>query len=99
MYKILLAVLIIVTVAGCSKDLPDVGGTSAQKMANEWWVTWKHGTTDLLGHPVKLSTYNTAANKDSIWVDDLEHGWQFKVKAKANYDSLTFSTTSSQNEY
>ena len=46
-----------------------------------------------------LNTYNTSANDDSIWVDDLLNSWQFKCKAAINYQNLTFSTTNATNEY
>src|SRR6516164_4869248 len=84
--------------ASCSKDLPDAGATNAVKMANEWWVTFTLDGNDLLGTHVKLSTYNTSAPDDSIWIDDLGNTWQFKVKAKANFQSLTFSADSVQNQ-
>jgi|SRR6516164_235511 hypothetical protein len=84
--------------ASCSKDLPDAGATNSVKMANEWWVTFTLNGVDLLGTHVKLSTYNTSDNADSIWVDDLLHTWQFKVKARANYQNLTFSADSVEND-
>ena len=84
---------------GCSKNLPDVGVTAAAPVANEWWVTFKQGDNDLLGTHVKIATYNTSDNKDSIWVDDLQNTWSFKCKAKADYKALTFETNNAQNEY
>jgi hypothetical protein len=85
----------------CKKQLPDNGGTVAQKMANEWWVTLDKGNTpDIygIGH-FKLLTYNTSANKDSIWVDDYKKGWSVKFKAAANFNDLSFSATNAANEY
>ncbi|MGZ3837578.1 MAG: lipid-binding protein [Flavisolibacter sp.] len=85
----------------CKKDLPDVGGTAAQKVANEWWVELKDSTgADLynLGH-FKISTYNTAANNNEIWVDDLKNAWSFKVKAQVDYSNLTFKASAQDNEY
>jgi len=100
MKKFLLIFLIGTTILGCKKNnLPDPGSTKTEKMANEWWVTLKQGGADLIGTHVKIATYNTSANNDSIWVDDLENTWQFKVKAKVNLDSLSFSTSQFQNEY
>jgi len=96
---ICIAISGIVMFSACKKNLPDPGATSAVKMANEWWVTLKRGNTDLIGTHVKIATYNTSSNADSIWVDDLENTWQFKVKAKANFDSLSFTTSQAQNEY
>jgi hypothetical protein len=85
----------------CKKELSDNGGTNAQKMANEWWVTLDKGNTPDtygIGH-FKLLTYNTAANKDSIWVDDYGNGWGVKFKAAANFNDLSFSATNAKNEY
>ena len=41
---IILSALIIFLFFSCSKK-PDVGGTAAQNMANEWWVTLDQGGT------------------------------------------------------
>jgi hypothetical protein len=90
-----------VILSACDKDnLPDPGATVAEKAANEWWCTLTFNGEDIygIGH-FKIATYNTSANDDSIWVDDLYNSWQFKCKAKINYDSLTFSAANSPNEY
>jgi Lipid-binding putative hydrolase len=92
-------IIFLVFISSCSKNLPDVGGTAAVTVANEWWVTFKLGDQDLIGTHVKIATYNTSDNKDSIWVDDLQNTWSFKVKAKADYKALTFETNNAQNEY
>lgn len=84
--------------SSCKKNLPDIGGTAAQKMANEWWVTLKLNGVDQYGTHVKIETYNTAANDNNIWIDDFPNAatssgnvWGFKVKAAANFDNLTFN--------
>jgi hypothetical protein len=88
-----------VLLVACSKNLPEVGGTSAEKVANEWWVTLKMGNDDLLGTHVKLVTYNTSADNDSMWIDDLGNIWQFKCKAKVDYPNLTFLANDAPNDY
>lgn len=90
----------IVGFSSCKKELPDVGGTSAQKIANEWWCTLTNNGTDVyhIGY-FKLSTYNTAANNNQVWVDDLKGGYGFKVKAAADFTNLTFSGATASNEY
>lgn len=96
-----MSLVVFTLLSSCSKNLPDIGGTVAKKIANEWFVTLDVGNTkDVygLGH-FKMATYNTAANKDSIWIDDFENGWQVKFKAGADFDKLTFSAVNSQNEY
>jgi hypothetical protein len=84
----------------CTKKLENPGATATVTMSNEWWVTWKIGTTDLIGTHVLFSTYNTSQNvADSLWLDDLLNYYQFKCKVLADPKSLSFSTDSSQNEY
>lgn len=98
---LLLSSFAIILLASCGKHLPDVGGTSAQKIANEWWVTLDSvGKADYfgIGH-IKIATYNTSANDDSIWVDDLGNGWNVKFKAKADFSNLTFGASNSSNLY
>ena len=91
--------LCVVFISACNKkNLPDKEETVAKKVSNEWWVVLSESGNPLT-HEVKLSTYNTASNPDSIWIDDLENIWEFKVKAKVDLNNLTFSTDKSQNEY
>ena len=93
MYKrIFTAFILIFFLASCKKNLPDVGGTATQSIANEWWVTFSQDGNDLYGTHVKIATYNTAANSNEIWVDDYDGNvWDFKVKAQADLTNLTFS--------
>jgi hypothetical protein len=93
--------VILLSSNSCNKELPEIGGTSAQSLANEWWVGIYQGTTNLYGagHLYKLITSNTAANTNQIWVDDQHHLWDFKVKAQADFNALTFSAAKAQNEY
>lgn len=93
-----LFVVIVIMSLSCQKTY-QTAKTNQTKAANGWWVTFTLGGVDVYGIGTKfLTTYNTSANDDSIWVDDLANTWDFKCKAKINKD-LTFSTTSSQNEY
>jgi hypothetical protein len=95
---LLLPIALIILVS-CKKDLPDIGGTAAQKMANEWWVTLDQGADkDVfgLGH-FKIATYNTAANNDSIWINDFGNGWGVQFKAAADFNNLTFSAKNASN--
>ena len=93
--------LTILVFTSCQKK-PDIGGTAAEKMANEWWVTLDQGgTQDVygIGH-FQIATYNSAANDNTIWVDDLTNGWGFKSKVTADYNTLTFAAANgADNEY
>ena len=84
----------------CKKNCLQLVEHAAQNIANEWWVTLTLNGTDIynLGHK-KLSTYNTSANDNTIWVDDLKNTYGFKVKANADLKSLTFNGTKSSNLY
>lgn len=94
-------ILIVILILGaacmwaCSKDLPDAGGTSTEVLSNEWWVNNKAGDEML-----KISTYNTASNPDSIWINSLDTaGVDYRIicKMKVDLNSLTFSTQNAQN--
>lgn len=90
--------MVVLFFVSCSKNLPEVGGTAAQKVANEWWCKIMVGNSDVGNGYHKIMTYNTAANADSIWVDDLGNLYNFKVKAKVDYTTLSFVTSQAQNE-
>jgi hypothetical protein len=83
----------------CTKKTIDPGTTNTVAMSNEWWVSLTLNGEDLIGNPVKFSTYNTSQNvSDSLWLDDLKNGYEFKVKVLADPKNLTFSVDSAQNE-
>ena len=91
--NILIGGLALIAVSSCKKNLPDVGGTAAQKMANEWWVQLYQNNVaqypaTYRGH---IATYNTAGNGNELWIDDQAEIWDFKVKATADFNNLTFS--------
>jgi Lipid-binding putative hydrolase len=98
MYRI--TAIIMILFLSCTKKLENPGATNTVAMSNEWWVTLTLGGNDLLGRHVLFSTYNTSQNvADSLWLDDLENGYDFKCKVLADPKNLTFTTDSSQNEY
>lgn len=81
----------------CQQE-PDPGGTQVQDMAGEWWVHYEVETSpgtfeDVVGGYVKLMTFNTASNSDTIWITDLDHFWEFQVKAAASPSTKEFSIT------
>jgi hypothetical protein len=94
-----IAVIVLLLSLSCTKTQP-AGATATVAMSNEWWVTLKLNGADLIGTHVAFSTYNTSSNvSDSLWVDDLGLGYQFKCKVVANPKDLTFSVDSAQNQY
>jgi hypothetical protein len=95
-----ISAIIILFSMSCTKKLENPGATNTVAMSNEWWVTLTLGGNDLLGKHVLFSTYNSSQNvADSLWLDDLHNGYDFKCKVLANPKALTFSTDSSQNQY
>ena len=101
MRKILFGIFIMVIIlsVSCKKDLKP-GNTAAVNAANGWWVTFTLDGADVYGlGTFFLNTYNTSANDDSLWIDDLGHSWQFKCKTKIDYSNLSFSSAGVQNQY
>ena len=101
MRKILFGIFIMVIIlsVSCKKDLKP-GNTAAVNAANGWWVTFTLDGADVYGlGTFFINTYNTSANDDSLWVDDLGHSWQFKCKTKIDYSNLSFSSAGVQNQY
>ena len=85
----------------CQDDL-EPGGTKVQDLAGEWWVKYEVETSpgafeDVAGGYYKMMTYNTAANTDEIWIDDIAHFWDYKVKAPVTLTSKSFAVTGAAN--
>lgn len=95
--KFIFIAIVLFTIVSCEKAF-DPGATKTVKMSNEWWVNYYVNGVDQY-KTVKLSTYNTAANNDSIWIDDFGTFWDVKFRAKINTDSLTFHATNAANNY
>ncbi|WP_316632791.1 lipid-binding protein [uncultured Flavobacterium sp.] len=96
--RILVAALVLASFASCDEvGNIDAGGTSVQSMAGDWFIT----LTDSDGHVVaankKHSTYNTAANDNTMWIDDAKTGYVIKCKVTVDVKAGTFSATSADN--
>jgi hypothetical protein len=103
MKKVFIIVTAIFVFTSCKKNnLPDPGTTSTQSLANQWWVTYTVNGVDVLGvGHVQIATYNSSANNNELWVDDLGNGasgHRFKVKTVADLNTLTFSATNAANQ-
>lgn len=67
---------------------PMVGGTNLQEVSGDWWVValQPDGVT-AIGDYVQFSTYNTADNDNSLWLDDHKHfATQIRIKTKVLID-------------
>lgn len=105
-------ILVMILTAGifsftsCEKE--PIGGTAAEAMAGEWYVTAvavdKDGEVifedaDLFGiGKFHLDTYNTSKNNlTEMWIDDNENFWDFKTIIATDFNNKSFSATSAQN--
>lgn len=103
MKNIRIYVLILCAVAafaGCTKT-QDPGQTNLQKATGQFWVMLYADGDEQYPSPFHLSTVNTAADKDSIWIDQLVNGLiAFQLRAGVNIQNMTFaSTTNTENLY
>ncbi|MGQ8338852.1 lipid-binding protein [Sunxiuqinia sp. A32] len=86
-------ILAVALLASCDKkeDYEQIN-SNAMEAAGEWWVDYNDGTGGS-GY-YKLHTYNTASDLgDTIWIDDVDEFWVYKVKCPVNIEDLTFSGT------
>ncbi len=70
----------------------DAGKTNTQEFHGEWYVVAydEDGSPAFGGDYNLFSTYNTAANNDSIWVDDHGSWMEIKTRVVTNSQNLTF---------
>lgn len=91
------ALALSISFVSCEKveSVPDESGIVAEDMMGSWYVEFLVDGTDVYGLGFnKLNTYNTSANDGtSMWIDDNEHTWYFKVKCPINLSDQTFSGT------
>lgn len=96
LYKVAIGFLFLSLVFSCDKiEDAEIGGTNLEDMSGDWYVELLVDGSDIygIGHSL-ISTYNTATDDGTeIWIDDLHHIWDFKVKSSVNTDSMTFSGT------
>ena len=95
--------LLCMAMVSCSKE--EIGGTATEALAGQWYV---QGNVVENGEVIEdpygigrfqILTYNTSSNNaNEIWIDDAQNFWNFKIKATADANGLTFSATSAQNQ-
>lgn len=75
----------------------DPGGTTVEKYAGDWFIS----ATDTDGATVfehaLHSTYNTAANDNTMWINDYENGYWIQCKVTVDVANGTFTATDSEN--
>jgi len=96
--KILFGILIFASFTSCDEaGDPNPGGTNTAEFAGDWYVdlTDSDGAT-LIEHALH-STYNTAANDNTMWIDDHQNGYWIKCKITINTADGTFTAEASPN--
>jgi len=104
--KVTLLLLAVVFLSSCERDDPEVELVAIGDMAGEWYVTYQVETSpgvfeDVFGVGyTQLITYNTSENTpDSMFIDDLEHFWEYKTIVGVDRANRTFSAPSGENFY
>lgn len=105
MKKIFSLIAFIGTLMFTSCTAEDVYYTNVVELAGEWKVTVDQ--VDASGNvidenvsgTINLLTYNTVADNNEMWIDDLKGFWQTKVKVTVDTENLTFSCSNVTDEY
>ncbi|MBS7255390.1 lipid-binding protein [Flavobacterium branchiicola] len=99
--RIAVAVLVLTSFASCD-EVGDInpGGTTAEALAGDWFVsTTNPAGTVIIDHAL-FSTYNTAANDNTLWLDDHNTAASKKFKVKVNFNADgTFTATAAANAF
>ncbi|OOG76226.1 lipid-binding protein [Flavobacterium sp. A45] len=94
--KVLFGILIMTSFSSCDEGGdPNPGGTTTEQFAGDWYIDISDASGILAQH-VHHYTYNTAANDNTMWIDDHGDGYEIKCKMTINSDG-TFSATASPN--
>jgi len=95
--KVLFAILIATSFMSCDEGGdPNPGGTTTEQFAGDWYITLSD-PTKVLASNVHHYTYNTAANDNTMWIDDKKAGYEIKCKMTINLENGTFTAESSPN--
>lgn len=90
--------LVLVSFSSCDKGGdPDPGGTTVGKYAGDWWISGVDTDGDTQFEHIKHSTYNTADNDNTMWIDDYQDGYYIKCKVTVDLATGTFSATNADN--
>ncbi|MGV3697302.1 lipid-binding protein [Flavobacterium sp.] len=90
--------LVLVSFSSCDEGgEPDPGGTLVQKYAGDWWISAVDTDGATVFEHVKHTTYNTAANDNTMWIDDHNDGYWIKAKVTVDVENGTFTATDADN--
>lgn len=97
------ALALSISFVSCEKveSIADESDIVAEDMMGSWYVEFLVDGTDVyhLGFN-KINTYNTSANNGtSMWIDDNENIWAFKIDCPINSSDQTFSGSGLYSNY
>ncbi|AWG21369.1 hypothetical protein FFWV33_07435 [Flavobacterium faecale] len=103
--KLLFGLLIFASFTSCDEGgNPDAGGTTTEAYAGDWFITITDAAGKVQVDHALHATYNTAANDNTMWVDDWTDkpknkpvGWYLMSKITVNLENGTFSAPSQAN--
>lgn len=95
--KILFGVFIFSALYSCDEGgNPDPGKTTTGQFAGDWFISVLDSNGVVQVDHALTATYNTAANDNTMWIDDNKSGWFIKCKITINADG-TFSANAQDN--
>lgn len=96
--KVLFGILLFTSFTSCDEGGdPDPGSTTTGAFAGDWYITLTDSDGVVLAENVYHQTYNTAANDNTMWIDDHGNGYAIKSKFTIDTNSGTFGATESLN--
>jgi hypothetical protein len=96
--RILVVMLVFTSFVACDEvGDTDPGGTSVEAMAGSWFITLTDSNGQVVKEHALHSTYNTAANDNTMWIDDAKKGYSLKCKVTVDTNTGTFSATNATN--
>lgn len=96
--KLLFGILLFAAFSSCDEGGdPNPGGTTTKDFSGEWYITITDSNGDVQSEHVLHSTYNTAANDNTMWIDDHLNGWAIKTKITLNLENGSFTALKQDN--
>lgn len=95
--KILFGILIVTSFTSCDEGGdPNPGGTATEAFSGDWYITITDAAGLVQVESALHSTYNTAANDNTMWIDDRGNG--VLIKSKMTIDANgTFTAVAQPN--
>jgi Lipid-binding putative hydrolase len=106
--KLFLLLFSMAIISSCDKGgNPEAGGTTTKDYAGDWFISAKDQNGDVVFEHALHATYNTAANDNTMWIDDwltrlatpagTPSGYNLRSKIKFDLSSGVFSGQSQIN--